>query len=219
MKASKQLGGFVLAGGKSSRMGTDKALLTVGGATLLARAVSLLEPLARAVVIVGPPRLQKETNVKVVQDAYPECGPLGGIATALAAAEQKWNLIIACDLPYLTNEWLQYLIQRATISDGEAVMAENEKGWEPLCAMYRHSLGAKISAALERGVRKVTVGLEDAKVEIVSRAEWKKFDPRGRLFKNVNTPEDYAEARALLGGGSSGMSDHFIEFAKCKHRV
>lgn len=201
MKASKQLGGFVLAGGKSSRMGTDKALLTVGGATLLARAVSLLEPLARAVVIVGPPRLQKETNVKVVQDAYPECGPLGGIATALAAAEQKWNLIIACDLPYLTNEWLQYLIQRATISDGEAVMAENEKGWEPLCAMYRHSLGAKISAALERGVRKVTVGLEDAKVEIVSRAEWKRFDPRGRLFKNVNAPEDYEEARALLGGG------------------
>jgi molybdenum cofactor guanylyltransferase len=182
-------------------MGTDKALLTVGGTTLLARAVSLLEPLARAVVIVGPPRLQKETNVKVVQDAYPECGPLGGIATALAAAEQKWNLIIACDLPYLTNEWLQYLIQRATISDGEAVMAENEKGWEPLCAMYRHSLGAKISAALERGVRKVTVGLEDAKVEIVSRAEWKRFDPRGRLFKNVNAPEDYEEARALLGGG------------------
>jgi molybdenum cofactor guanylyltransferase len=201
LKASKQLGGFVLAGGKSSRMGTDKALLTVGGATLLARAVSLLEPLARAVVIVGPPRLQKETNVKVVPDAYPECGPLGGIATALAAAEQKWNLIIACDLPYLTDEWLQYLIQRATISDGEAVMAENKKGWEPLCAMYRHSLGAKISAALERGVRKVTVGLVDAKVEIVSRAEWKRFDPRGRLFKNVNAPEDYEEARALLGGG------------------
>jgi molybdopterin-guanine dinucleotide biosynthesis protein A len=201
MSAFSQVGGFILAGGRSSRMGRDKALLTLGGQTFLARAAQKLALLVEQISVIGPASLRANVTLPVIGDERVGCGPLGGIATALAVAEQPWNIVLACDLPYLTDEWLRFLIGRALESSADVVMAANENGWEPLCAMYHRSIASRLAAKLDRGVRKVTEGLDGLAVEIVPPSEWKKFDPDGRLFKNVNTPEDYAEAQAFFEGG------------------
>jgi molybdopterin-guanine dinucleotide biosynthesis protein A len=121
---------------------------------------------------------------------------LGGIATALGASSAEWNLMVACDMPYLTQEWLEHLAGRALGSRADAVIPMTERGAEPLCAAYRRSCKAALAAALERGVRKVREALEELRVERLEPAEWKGFDSGGRLFKNMNAPADYEEARA-----------------------
>ncbi len=194
-----EVGGFILAGGASSRMGRDKALLVFGGVPLIVRAAQLLEPLVEHPTVIAPTGRYHELGLRVVPDDHVGFGPLGGIATALRLAESPWNLIVGCDLPYLTAEWLSFLIERAAASTADAVLPENERGLEPLCAMYQKRGEASVRAALERGVRKVTTGLAGLAVLTLAPSEWKGFDSEGRLFKNINTLEDYEESRAAFG--------------------
>jgi molybdopterin-guanine dinucleotide biosynthesis protein A len=190
--------GFILAGGESSRMGQDKALLEIGGLTLLERAAQLLAGVAGQVSVIGPPRAMAGMAAPFVPDDFPGAGPLGGIATALRVARQPWCLVLACDLPYLTQAWLEFLAGRAIRARCDALLPHSEKGFEPLCAMYRVSCVPAIRAALGRGVRKVTDGLEGLAVETIPAQDWRPFDPQGNLFKNMNTPEDCEEARAYF---------------------
>jgi molybdenum cofactor guanylyltransferase len=139
-------------------------------------------------------------ELRIVADDFPGAGPLGGIATALRTSIAEWNLVIACDLPYLTREWLEFLVTRAGGSEADAVLPMNERGAEPLCAMYRNRSTVAIREALDRGTRKVTDGLASVRTEFIEPREWKGFDSDGLLFKNMNSPADYEEARARLSG-------------------
>jgi len=201
MNSSSQISAFILAGGESSRMGRDKARLELGGMPLILRTARLVESVAGAPAIIGNPDAHRTLGLRVIPDDWPGAGPLGGIATALRAAPAPWNLIVATDLPYLTREWLEYLVARALASRADAVVPMNAAGAEPMCAMYHRRAEPSIRAALERGTRKVTDGLLGILVESITPAEWKRFDSEGLLFKNMNSPEDYEEARAKLGGG------------------
>jgi molybdopterin-guanine dinucleotide biosynthesis protein A len=156
-------------------------------------------------VVVGTPEKYRSLGLRAIEDEWPGCGPLGGIATALRASQAEWNLIVACDLPYLTREWLEYLLQRARDSAEEAVVPmnmtpENKRGAEPLCAVYHQGFEPTLRRALERGVRKVTDGLAELRVEMIEPAKWKGFDSDGLLFKNVNTPADYEQAKRQFAG-------------------
>ncbi|HXN29086.1 MAG TPA: molybdenum cofactor guanylyltransferase [Candidatus Acidoferrales bacterium] len=200
------IAGFILAGGESSRMGVDKGLLEIAGVPMIARAARLVESVVGSpVVVVGTPEKYRGLGLPAIADDWPGCGPLGGIATALRASDAEWNLIVACDLPYLTRTWLEYLLQRARDSAEEAVVARNltpanRRGAEPLCAMYQKGSEPELRRALERGVRKVTDGLAELRVEMIEPAKWKGFDSDGLLFKNVNTPADYEQAKAKFAG-------------------
>ncbi len=194
-----QIGGFILAGGVSSRMKRDKALLEVGGAPLLVRTARQLESVVGAPSVVGDPAAYRSFALPVIADDWPGAGPLGGIATALRVSDAPWNLVVACDLPYLTSDWLHFLVARAVASAADAVLPLNVKGAEPLCAMYHKRGEPAIRAALESGIRKVTDGLQNIRVETIAPAEWKAFDSEGLLFKNMNLPRDYEEAVARLG--------------------
>jgi molybdopterin-guanine dinucleotide biosynthesis protein A len=200
------IAGFILAGGESSRMGVDKGLLEIAGVPMIARAARLVESaVGSPVLLVGTPQKYRGLGLRAIADDWPGCGPLGGIATALRASDAEWNLIVACDLPYLTREWLEYLLQRARDSAEEAVVARNltpanKRGAEPLCAMYHKCSEPELRRALERGVRKVTDGLAELRVEMIEPAKWKGFDSDGLLFKNVNTPADYEAAQAKFAG-------------------
>jgi molybdopterin-guanine dinucleotide biosynthesis protein A len=202
MNANRQIAGFVLAGGASTRMGRAKALLEIGGVPLLVRTVRLVESAAGRATVIGNPDAYQFLGLRVIDDDWPGAGPLGGIATALRASSAPWNLVVACDLPYLTREWLDYLVGRALTSWADAVLPMNTRGAEPLCAAYHKRGEAAIRAALEQGVRKVTDGLKDLRVETIEPAEWKAFDSDGLLFKNMNSPEDYEEAKANLDAGA-----------------
>ncbi len=198
----EHLSGFVLAGGESSRMGRDKALLELGGVPLIGRAARLLE------AVVGPPTVigratdaanYEAQGLRFLADDFPGAGPLGGISTALRHSPHAWNLVIGCDLPYLTADWLAYLVGRALGSRTDVLLPQSESGLEPLCAMYHKRCEPVISRALADGKRKITTSLAGLQVEMITLAEWKGFDSDGRLFKNMNTPADYAEAQAYFG--------------------
>ncbi|HKS66193.1 MAG TPA: molybdenum cofactor guanylyltransferase [Candidatus Acidoferrales bacterium] len=187
---------FVLAGGESSRMGRDKALLEIGGTPMIVRVTRLAESVAGPVRVIGSPQRFEALGLPAIRDDWPGAGPLGAIATALRASECAWNLVVACDLPYLTLEWLAFLIERARTSAGDVVLPMNDAGAEPLCAMYHKNCEPAVWLALDRGVRKVIDGLAHVRVEYMERAEWKRFDSEGLLFKNMNSPDDYERAKA-----------------------
>jgi molybdenum cofactor guanylyltransferase len=199
-----ELAGFILAGGESSRMGRDKALLELGGEPLIVRTARLVESVAGPATVIGDADAFRALGLRTIGDDWPGAGPLGGIATALRASSAPWSLVVACDLPYLTKAWLEYAIERALASQADAILPMNLLGAEPLCALYHERAEPGIRGALTLGTRKVTDALENVRVETIEPAEWKAFDSEGLLFKNMNSPVDYVEARARLGGDASG---------------
>ena len=203
MKRYDQVPGFILAGGSSTRMGRDKALLEIGGVPLLVRTARLLEPLVASVTVVGTPARYAGLGLRAVPDDYPAgTGPLGGIATALRISTAEWNLVVGCDLPYLSAEWLDWLIARALGFRADAVVPETPQGLEPLCAMYRSRCAATLATAIAKGVRKVTDGFAELAMERITPADW---GARGSafLFTNMNAPQDYEEAKRRLEAKSS----------------
>ena len=201
MNSSEHTAGFILAGGESSRMGRDKALLPLDGVPLVVRTARLVESVLRCIpTVIGRPEIFKPLDLRAIQDDWPGAGPLGGIATALRASESAWNLIVACDLPYLTKEWLEFLVRRALISQASAVIPASDRGIEPLCAMYHKRCESAVWLALDRGTRKVTECLTGVSVERIEPIEWKSYDSEGFLLKNMNSPQDYEEARRRLEG-------------------
>lgn len=179
-------------------MGRDKARLEIGGVPMIVRTARLVRSVAGSAVAVGARRMCERWGLRAIPDDWPGAGPLGAIATALRASETEWNLILACDLPYLTGPWLSFLVERALGSDRDAILPRSQGGAEPLCAMYKKSCEAPIWLALDQGVRKVTLGLAHLDMEWIEPSEWKAFDSGGLLFKNMNTVADYEEAKARL---------------------
>jgi molybdopterin-guanine dinucleotide biosynthesis protein A len=209
-KRYDQVSAFILTGGASSRMGKAKGLLEFGGEPLILRIARTIEPLVSSVTVVGPSERYAALGLQVIEDQQfgiagergKSPGPLAGIASALSASRTDWNLILACDLPYLSRGWLDWLLARTTVSNGQIIMPRTEGGSEPLAAAYRRECAEPIIAALHRGVRKVTDAMTQLRTEFVTEREWRHIDPDGRVLRNMNTPEDYEEARKWLGARS-----------------
>lgn len=206
MNRYSEVAAFILAGGHSSRMGREKGLLELGGEPLVVRTARLLASLVTEVTVIGPPECYAPLGLSAIADqnlgrregAGAVRTPLIGIATALNATKMPWNLILACDLPYLNAGWLDWLLARAVGSNAQVVMPRTSLGLEPLAAVYRRECAASIIFALERGVRKVTDAMGDFRTEYAVESEWKELDPEGRVLRNMNAPSDYEEARKWL---------------------
>ncbi|HWX38202.1 MAG TPA: molybdenum cofactor guanylyltransferase [Candidatus Sulfotelmatobacter sp.] len=212
MKRHLEISAFILGGGASSRMGSDKGLLEFGNEPLVLRTARLLEPLVHEVTIVGNPEQYSNLGSRVIPDRTVGAGtesnpvrtPLVGIATALTVTTSPWNLVLACDLPYLTRGWIDWLLDRAAISTAQIVMPRTPRGLEPLAALYRRECAAPILRALERGIRKVTDAISQLQTEYVDETEWSLFDPEHWVLKNMNSPEDYLEAKSRLENTNRG---------------
>ncbi len=206
-----------MAGGASSRFGADKAFVEIGGRRMLDRMIDLMRRVGPRLKIVAPAEKYTEFGIETVADRWPGEGPLGGIITALldAAADSAqttsnqpsqvtsheadaWCFIVSCDMPFLTEDWLKFLIQRAESSTAEVVLPRSAGGFEPLCACWRPRAAEALRQAFERGVRKMMDGVMEVKAEVLDEKDWKRFDNAGRLFWNMNTPSDYEEARRIL---------------------
>jgi molybdopterin-guanine dinucleotide biosynthesis protein A len=204
--SNSKMRGYVLAGGGSTRFGRDKALVTFGDTPLLLRIANLLQICTDKVTIVAD--VQKYGHLgpqlEILQDRWPGEGPLGGIITALqhtaaTAPQYQWNLILSCDMPFLTAEWLKFLVNRARASAPEiqVILPHSTHGPEPLCACYRTTAAEPLKNVFDSGVRKVTHALQQVRTEVLDESVWKRFDSAGRLFWNMNTPADFAEAQRL----------------------
>jgi molybdopterin-guanine dinucleotide biosynthesis protein A len=208
MERYDQVEAFILCGGASSRMGKPKGLLELGGQPLTVRIARIVEELVSTVTVIGPPEQYAVLGLEVIEDGQFSAkrendkppGPLAGIATALRAGSREWNLILACDLPYLSGEWVNWLLSRTTNSDAQIFMPRTTCGLEPLAAAYRRECAEPIAEALRRGIRKVTDAIQQFRTEIVSEPEWRHVDPDGRVLRNMNVREDYEEAQKWLQG-------------------
>jgi len=220
---SPWLAGYIMAGGTSSRFGRDKALVELGGKPMLARMIELMQGLTTRVKTVGPAKEYAEFGVEIVSDRWPGEGPLGGIITALLDAASApaqpaprrqpgvtslrrasrgheslgWCLIVSCDMPFLTSDWLTYLAERAAKSSAQAVLPCSAQRAEPLCACYRTDAAGPLQAAFETAVRKITEALKHVSVEMLDEREWKRFDSAGQLFWNMNTAADFEKVRRV----------------------
>jgi len=194
-----------LAGGGSTRFGQDKALVEIDGAPMLLRMRALLVRVATEVPVVAPLEKYAALGITGVPDRWDGQGPLAGIITALLttteAGSAEWNLIIGCDMPFLTQEWLSYLLKRALASGAEVVAPKSVQGLEPLCACWRTSAALKLQRAFDGGTRKITEAMKRLALEVVDELDWKRFDSAGRLFWNMNTAADYDEAKRILEAG------------------
>jgi molybdopterin-guanine dinucleotide biosynthesis protein A len=205
--------GFVLAGGRSTRMGQDKALLPWGGRTLLEVALDKLRalPLATAPRIAAA-RSDLSSHAGVIADLHPGCGPLSGIEAALAASSRPLNVFLPVDVPLLPAQFLLWMLQRAETT-GALVTVPRINGWpQALCAVYHRDLLGHISASLVAGDYKVMHVVNSAAgplsqsprsrsmdvfdVELVASAnpQLLAFSPLPlyRWFHNCNTPADMA---------------------------
>jgi molybdenum cofactor guanylyltransferase len=223
VKRYRQVAGFILAGGASSRMGRDKGLLNFGGVPLIVHTAQLLEPLVAEVTVVGSPSRYAQFGLRTIgDDARGQdgtgCGPLAGIATALAATRAQWNLIIACDLPYLSAEWLEWLLSRTLRSRAGAIVPRTERSIEPLAAVYRRECGEQVTAALARGVRKVSEAIAELRVDFVEPRQWRRIDRSEMILRNMNAPEDYEKAQEWWLAERLSESEHVRELQRTPTR-
>jgi len=194
----------VLAGGRSTRMGTNKALLEVDGAGMLRRTAALLRPLVGELFIVADyAEPYADLGLPVVPDIFPGRGPAGGIHAALRHAAHPFVLCAACDMPYLGRRLLELLLGAARPGD-DAVLPRIGCHSEPLLAVYGRGALPGFERAIATGRLSVLHALEGLRVRYIDEADLEAADPGLRSFINVNTPGDLANARALAparGGG------------------
>jgi molybdopterin-guanine dinucleotide biosynthesis protein A len=184
------IAGFVLAGGKSSRMGADKALLPYRGGTLVEHIARVVTLACGSATIVGPLERYSHLGLAVIADRHAGSGPVSGIHAALEASPADWILVAACDMPGLTAEFLRALIDEAQALEGsveipDALLPIPPGGCpEPLCALYNKRCLPLLGVALDRGVLKVTRALSGARLRL-----FPVNDPSP--LQNVNTPSEW----------------------------
>ena len=191
---------IVLAGGKSLRLGQDKVLETIGNKSLLERAVFQLDSFNSDIIIVTAakqsfPRLTGYPRLRIVTDTYPDKGPLGGIYTGLAASDSFYNLVVACDMPFLNQALLDYMIQLSANFD--LVVPRLGDMVEPLHAVYSKGCLAPMERLLRQGRLGVRELFTLVKIRYVEADEINRFDPEHLSFFNINTEADLEMARKL----------------------
>lgn len=180
----------MLVGGRSLRMGSDKAFLPWKGTPLAAHVATTVHAASGQVKLVGDPVRYGGLGFPVIPDIHAGCGPLAGVETALRDTESEWNLVVACDMPDVSAQIFTQLFDYAETSDADVVMPVGSGGrYEPLCAVWhRRALGA-VETALASGIRKMTDVLPSLR-----HAPW--LVGENRHFKNLNTPEDWSDYAA-----------------------
>ena|SRR5438094_5725223 len=191
------VGGFILVGGMSSRMGTDKSRLVFGDQTSVALIAASLQSVAGTVRTVGAavPALEGLANIA---DAHDQWGPLAGIEAALCNANSEYCLVVACDLPFVTAELFERLIGLADHWDA-IVPLQSDGRPQPLCAIYRRSAClATARKAIANGEHSPRALLDQVNTRYVPFTELSDLDGSDYFFFNVNTPENYERSQEIL---------------------
>ena len=185
--------GIILSGGENRRMGVDKAFLTVAGMPMIEHVLRALRPVVRQIIIVtNSPARYRSYDVKVVTVMVDQRGPLTGIYSGIRGSDSEYNLVVACDMPFLKPEFLAYLLEQAQGYD--AVVPVVGELIEPLHAVYSRKLLPAIEERIRKDERKIQGIFARANVRYVTEKEISRFDPERRSFVNLNTPQQYKEA-------------------------
>jgi molybdopterin-guanine dinucleotide biosynthesis protein A len=190
--------GIVLSGGENRRMGRDKAFLPIAGRPIIEHVLQALRDSVEHIIIVtnSPEAYSSyEAEVMVIEDVYEKRGPLTGIYSGLLRSSDEYNVVVACDMPFLNPRLLAYLADLSKSYD--VVLPKIEDYVEPLHAVYRRGLLPIIEEHLNRENRRIQSILSGLRVRYVTEREIDRFDPQRRSFINLNTPEEYKEVTCL----------------------
>ena len=176
--------GFVLTGGRSTRMGRDKALLPIDGSSLVERTARLVRAAAGSATLIGMPERYASLGLPVVADLIPGAGPIGGLYTALEITRADWNLIVACDMPALTEAFLRRMLDAARASAAACLVPETATGLHPLCAVYHRRTRPAVASAIHHKRFK----MHDL-LKTLDALAWPVAD--ASLLENVNTPLEW----------------------------
>ncbi len=188
--------GIVLAGGENKRMGVDKAFLEVAGSPIIENVLRALGSIVHRIIIVtNSPERYLAYKARVVADRLDQRGPLTGIYSGLSVSGSEYNIVVACDMPFLNAGLLAYLMELAPGYD--AVVPTFKERAEPLHAVYSKSLLPMIEKRIHEDDRRLQGIFERANVRYVAENEISRFDPERRSFINLNTPQQYKEATCL----------------------
>lgn len=189
---------IILAGGKSSRMGTNKALLTIDGKKVIERIVEDLKPIVNNMIIVTNSFEEYEfLHIPMVEDEWKGIGPLAGIHAGLSASQTQKNILVACDMPFISPRLGTILLDQ--LSDYEAVVPEISGQLHPLFAVYHRDIRDKIKDAIQRDQLRIRSIFNDIHVNIITETDLKKlgFQIQESALFNMNHPEEYEQAKGI----------------------
>ena len=195
-------GGIILCGGRSTRMGTSKALLAFGPETMLQRVLRLLSTVVSPIVVVaaaGQPLPVLPPGVIVTHDEQEGRGPLEGLRAGLKALPETVEsaYVTSCDVPLLVPDFVRTLI--GLLSDHDVAVMEIDGFSHPLSAVYRRSTLPHVEALLAEGRLRAGLLFDAVRTRRVQAAEMTAADPCLLTLRNLNTPEDYREALSVAG--------------------
>ena len=181
------LTGIVLAGGKSSRMGSDKSLLVINKKTFIENIIEALKPNVDDIIIIENSGLHFSLGYKIYKDIFTDCGPLGGIYTALTHSKTQKNIILSCDMPLISSDVLKYLIK---CTGEEQVTIVTDKGkLEPLCAIYNKTCLPIVESCLKSNNLKLKDVLKQLNIKEIEVSNQTFYSPN--LISNINTLSEY----------------------------
>lgn len=188
--------GIILAGGKSSRMGTEKGLLELCGKPLIIYAIEALSGLCGSIIISSSSEAYKSFDYHVVPDEFPGIGPMGGIYSALRQSQTEKNIVLSCDLPFVSTKLLSYVLQNAH-GYQVAVPWLGNQHYEPLCGFYCLSVLDQMSSFIQKGNYKLPDLFEEITINrLVINKELNFFQEY--QFLNVNSKDDLVTAENLM---------------------
>lgn len=180
----------ILAGGKSSRMGSNKAFLKLKGKTFIERQIELLREMFDEIFIsANTPSEYKYLNLPVFKDIYPEKGPLGGIYTSLVNSSSFYTFMLACDMPFVESGLIKHL--KGFTKEYDVVVPKSERGLEPLHAFYSKNCIDPIKRELDADNLRIISFFPHVKVKIVELESLTSPDSFKNSIKNLNTRNEY----------------------------
>lgn len=190
----------IQAGGRSSRMGRDKALVKLGGRPLIEHVLARVDGLGDDLFITtNDPDLLAYLGIRMVGDRQPGAGALHGLETALRGAEGHHVLLLACDAPFVSRPLVEHLIQLR--DDADVILPKHAGRFEPLQALYnRTACLPAVEEALHQGNRRMISFFPSVRVLTINEATIARLDPPAKSFFNINTEQDLLEAEAMLAG-------------------
>lgn len=182
--------GIILSGGKNSRMGTNKAFLEINGSRLIDKTINIYRNIFSETIIVtnDPLSYTEFTDATIVTDIYKGKGPLGGIYTGLFYARNHYAFVSACDMPFLGEDFIRYLT--AHTGKHDIIVPQLTEGYQPLHAIYAQNCLSHIKKLLILDCLKITGFYKEVRLLAISEDQIRPFNQGGRLFQNLNTPED-----------------------------
>jgi molybdopterin-guanine dinucleotide biosynthesis protein A len=192
----------ILSGGKSSRMGVNKSLLDINGTSLIERTLELLDSVFSEVVISSnEEELYEFLGKEIIEDIYPDRGPLSGIHSALYSTKTEMNFFITCDMPFINKELINYLINIK--SDKDIVLPKAEGRIQHLSGIYSKKILPTVEKLIRESMREGSQ-LRGSIYELLDQVETEIVDVSGTnfyhsdLFLNINTHEDYIYAKSIF---------------------